>query len=87
MSENKKTAYVTRDSIQKLLSHDELAKVSSAEGAPRLADGDEFIDLEDLDKGVQRAPAKSTPMGRVLPKKAVHADTWARIVAQLSSHA
>jgi len=37
MSENKKTAYVTRDSIQKLLSHDELAKVSGAESAPRLA--------------------------------------------------
>ena len=83
MSDDKKTAYVTRDSIQKLLSHDELAKVSSAEDAKRLADGDEFIDLEHLDKGVQKAPVKSTPMGHVLPKKSVHADTWAKILKQL----
>jgi hypothetical protein len=73
----------TREGILKLLSDDETASVSNAETAPRLQDGDEYIDLERIDRGVQKAPGTHTPMGRVLPRKAVHAATWTRIVAQL----
>jgi len=80
MTNDNRTAYVTRESVLKLLSDDEVAKVSTAETAARLPDGDEYLDLEHLDKGVQRAGGSATPMGHVLPKKAVHADTWSKIV-------
>ena len=48
-------AYVTRDTILNLLSHDEIAKVSTAEAASGLTEGAEYLDLELLDQGVQRA--------------------------------
>lgn len=83
MTNDARSNYITRDSILKLLSDDEISKVTTAETADRLTAGDEFIDLEKFDLGVQRATSQQTPMGRVLPKKAVHADTWKKIVAQL----
>ena len=43
-----RSQYVTRDSILKLLSDDEVASVSTAETAARLTDGDEYLDLEHL---------------------------------------
>jgi len=55
--------------------------VSIAEGAARLSNGDEYLDLEQLARGVQRAPAPTTPMGHVLPKKAVREATWLKILS------
>ena len=83
MNNDKRNEYVTRDSILKLLSDDEVASVTTAETAARLPAGDEFLDLEQLGQGVQRAAGKTTPMGRVLPKKAVHENTWNKILKQL----
>ncbi len=83
MTGDKRTAYVTRESVLKLLSNEEVARVSTAETAPRLPAGDEFVDLEHLDKGVQRADGIAPPMGHVLPKKAVHPDTWSKILTHL----
>jgi hypothetical protein len=85
MKNDQRAEYVTRDSVLKLLSDDEVAKVSTAETAARLADGDEYLDLEHIDRGVQRAGGTATPMGRVLPRKAVHADTWSKILTQLAA--
>ena len=76
------TEYATRDRILQLLSDDEVSSVSTAETAARLSDGDEYLDLEQLDQGVQRAHGTTTPMGRVLPRKAVHANTWSKILTQ-----
>jgi hypothetical protein len=88
MKTDKEGQYVTRDSILKLLTDDELASVSTAEGAARIADGDEYLDLDQLDQGVLRGRGVNTvPMGRVLTKKAVHANTWAAILAQLPTTA
>jgi hypothetical protein len=84
MTNDKRIDYVTRDSILRLLSDDEIAAVSTAETAARLSRGDQFIDLEHLDRGVQRALGRTPPMGRVLPRKAVSAKTWAKIVNQLA---
>jgi hypothetical protein len=84
MKTDTRAEYVTRDSVLKLLSDSEIASVSTAESAPRLADGDEYLDLTQLARGVQRAPGPSTPMGHVLPKKAVHEATWKKIVAHLA---
>ena len=78
-----KNDYLTRDKILKLLSDDEVSAVSTAETAAALSAGDEFIDLENIDLGVQQGPRSHTPMGRVLPKKSVQLGTWQKIVAQL----
>jgi hypothetical protein len=83
-----RTEYVTRDTILRLLSDDEIARVSTAETAAHLAKDDEYIDLEVPDQGVRRALGnEAIPMGRVLPRKAVHAKTWHQIVILLSAHA
>ena len=85
MKNDKRTQYVTRESILNGLSDDEVASVSTAETAVRLADGDEYLDFEQLDQGVRRARGTATPMGRVLPRKAVHASTWNKIVTLLAA--
>jgi hypothetical protein len=79
------TSYATRESILNLLSDDEVASVSTAETAPGLSDADEYLDLEQLEKGVQRAEGTTPQMGRVLARKSVHDATWTRILAQLRS--
>ena len=69
-----------RDQIMKLLSDDEVARVSTAEGEARLADGDEYIDLAAPNNGVRRVHrAMQTTMGKVLPRSAVSPETWARL--------
>jgi hypothetical protein len=70
-----------RESIIGLLTDAEVAKVSTAEDAPRLIEGDEYVDLEDLGAGVQQVQASPrTKPGRALPKSAVSDGTWAKIV-------
>jgi uncharacterized membrane protein len=77
--------YITRESVLKLLSDDEVAKVSNAESARTLNDGEEYLDLEQLLLGVQQAHGVPTDMGRVLPRKALHPGTWDSILAHLAS--
>lgn len=81
----RKIQYVTRDHILKMLSEEEVDRVSTAETAVRLADGDEYVDLEQLDRGVQRAHGAAPNMGRVLPRKAVLETTWSKIVTELAA--
>ena len=83
MTTANKSDYTTRESILKLLSDDEVAKVSTSETAKRLERGDEFIDLEEISAGVKSAGSESH-MGHVLPRKAVHPATWDKIVAHLN---
>lgn len=75
--------YLSRDAILKLLSDDEIARVSAAAGSTALHDGADYLDLEHLDRGVQKASAttKST-MVHIIPK-AVHMNTRAKIIAKL----
>ncbi len=81
---DKLAEYVTRDSIMKLLSDSEIGSISTAETKAHLTDGDEYLDFERLDHGVQRATATATPMGRLLPKRAVREKTWGKILRRLS---
>ena len=83
MKTDKRSEYATRNSLMKLLTDDEITTVTIAESAACLADGEEYLDLEQLDQGVQQAPGKNTPMGRVLPRKSVHEKTWAKLLLQL----
>jgi hypothetical protein len=76
----------TRDRVLMLLSDDEVARVSSGEGEVRLADGDEYIDLAAPDNGVRRVHvAMQHTMGKVLPRSAVSAGTWAKICARFGT--
>jgi hypothetical protein len=82
MKTDKPGYYITRASIMELLSDAEVANVCKAETTAELPEGDEYLDLERLDQGVSRARA-GTPMGRVLPRKAVEERTWSKILMQL----
>lgn len=85
MTTDQKTEYTTRQAILKLLSDDEIASVSTAETASSLAHGDEYLDLENLDQGVQSVNGDVVSLENVLTRKAVHADTWDKVVKQLSA--
>jgi hypothetical protein len=86
MKNDERDEFFTRESIQRLLSDREVSSVSTAESVLHLVDGEEFIDLEHLERGVRRADTSMTPtpMGRVLTRKAVSADTWTEILHKLS---
>ena len=75
---------LARAAILKLLSAGEIASVGSAETKAGLRKGDEYLDLEHLQQGVQRADGK-TSAASPLPRRAVHEDTWRRILRQLSA--
>ena len=77
--------YDTRDDIMKLLSDEEIVRMSDTEAHVLLQDGDEYVDLAQLDRGAQRASTATTaPMQRVMAKKVLSARTWKRIVTKLS---
>ena len=71
--------------ISKLLSNDDIAKVSSAEAASGRTEGGEYLDLEHLGDGcsARQGRAKVT-MGHALPRSAVSGETWRKILAQLA---
>jgi hypothetical protein len=83
MQKQTRSEYLTRDRILKLLSDQEVASVATAETAESLTDGDEYLDLDRLHEGVQKAGSSATPMGHVLPKKAIHESTWGKLLKQL----
>lgn len=84
MKNANRTEYMTRHAVLKLLSDEEVARVSNVEGGLRLAEGDEYLDLEQLGQGVRRAEGTGTPMRRVLPRKAVNEETWRKILEELA---
>jgi hypothetical protein len=78
--------HTTRESILMLLSDDEVASVSAVEATARLLDGEEYLDLENLDQGVQNALVTATaPMGHVLPRRSVREKTWGDILERLAT--
>jgi hypothetical protein len=83
---NNRTEFVFRHNILGMLSDDEVASVSTAETAMGLSDGDEYLDLEQLDRGVCLAAGISAPMGCVLSRRAVRETTWSEILAQLEAY-
>ena len=83
MSRDERSEYSVRERILKLLSDEEVARVSTAETQVRLADGEEYIDLERIEEGVRQAHGHTVAVGRLLPRSAVRDATWDRIVSQL----
>ena len=85
MNNHTKTDHVARENILRLLSNDEVASVSHIEATARLLDGEEYLDLEQLGRGVRNDFGTSTPaMGHVLPRRAVRPATWDRILEQVA---
>ena len=78
--------YVTRDSILKLLSDAEIARVAMAETAEKLKEDDEYIDLTQLGAGVQHSANARTNVGHVLLRASVAQATWDKILTQLASY-
>ena len=80
--------FVTREQMLLLLSEDEVARVSTRESSRRLADGDQYIDLERLDEGVRLVQADSKLVqSRVIPRSAVGESTWDKLVERLVARA
>ena len=74
------TRYVIREEVMKLLSAEELAAIGTADAANRLREGQEYLDLEQAFLGVRRASSSASPLGQVLPRDAVEAATWSKIL-------
>jgi hypothetical protein len=79
MTSDAKTRTVTRESILGLLTDDETARVSTAEGSAHLVEGDDYIDLENPASGVHQAHAGARAR-HALPRSAVSDATWSKIV-------
>lgn len=73
----------TRSEILGLLSDDEIRAVSLAEEQP-IPEGDEYLDLEHLERGVQQA-TRNTSGTNALPRNAVRDDTWTHILDVLET--
>jgi hypothetical protein len=85
MNNHRKTDHITRENILRLLSDHEVASVSHLEATARLLDGEEYLDLEQLGQGVRNDfGTTNTPMGHVLPRRAVHPATWDKILEQVA---
>lgn len=79
--------YVIRAEVMKLLSEEEIARINLAETPARLREGQEYLDLEQTARGVRTASWMSVPTGRVLPRDAVPASTWSRILTLVGTAA
>lgn len=79
--------YVTRQKVMELLTSEEAARLSSHEAAESLQDGEEYLDVEHVTEGVQRASTSSRPTGRVIPRAAVHTEVWRRMLAFINQSA
>lgn len=87
MASDERSEYTARERILGLLSDEEVARVSTAETQLRLADGDEYLDLERIEEGVRQVHGPTTATGRLLPRSAVRDATWSKILGQLGSAA
>ena len=83
---NSRTEFVFRHSILGMLSEDEVASVSTAETATGLSDGDEYLDLEQLDQGIRLAGGRPGPTGCVLSRRAMRKTTWSKVLTQLEAY-
>jgi CBS-domain-containing membrane protein len=70
-----------RNVVIGLLTDAEVARVSHAEQMDRLVEGDEYVDLTNLESGVRQMHASSgVEPGHALPRSSVSDASWAKIV-------
>jgi hypothetical protein len=75
--------YVTRDIIMNLLTDNEVASVTHAGTTVCVTNGDSYVDLENLGRGVQHVDARSSFTGTILPQKSVQEKTWNSILEKM----
>ncbi len=76
----------TKQEILDLLDDNEVARVARAEEEVDLADGDEYVDLDHLDDGIQHVKGRTRKsIHSILPKSMVSEKTWQQIQSTLSS--
>ncbi len=76
----------TKEDILDLMSDVEVARVSNVEGDGMLEEGVEFVDLDHLDRGVQRAHELSRrEVHSAVTRTAVSDETWHRIEDALAA--
>ena len=85
MTSTTKTALFSREHVLLLLSEGEIASVGTAETQAPLRRGDEYLDLEQLQRGVLRADGAVANLAHALPRKAINEDTWRKILRQLKA--
>ena len=83
MKDYERVTQITRETIVKLLSEDDVGGARVWGVVARLSAGDEYLDLEHLEDGVRRSSGTTVPMDYLLPKKAVRGETWGKILAHL----
>lgn len=86
MKLQEKTDAEILDQVLKLLSEDEVARVTAGKLESHLTEGDEYIDLAAPHNGVRSVHgAMQRTMGKVLARKAVSAASWARIATRFGT--
>ena len=80
MTGDAKKRTLTRESILELLTDAEVARVSTAEGAVQLVEGDDYVDLADPGSGIHQAHAGAASRD-ALPRSAVSDVTWSKIIS------
>ncbi len=82
--ERMRTKYLTREEVLSMLTEPEVACVSNVEDGASLPHGEEYLDLQKLEHGVQRANGILVPTASVLPRSALSSGTWHDILARLA---
>jgi hypothetical protein len=72
-----------RDGILRALWQDPIAHVAPAKLLVRLGTGEEYVDLQHLAAGVQRARTAMLPTGGELSRKSVEPATWNKLLGYL----
>jgi hypothetical protein len=73
---------ITRDKILHLLSEAESKSFKTRRAGKVPSVGEDYIDLANLDRGVQNSSCTATPVHALL-KSAVSAETWTKILNSL----
>ena len=76
--------FAIRSAIMDLLTEAQIARLCAGTGLVPLMSGDEYLDLLRLDLEVQCVRCGDLPCGTAIPRRAVHAQVWREILAQLS---
>lgn len=74
-----------RETIIKLLTETELANVSRDEGTQWLIRGDEFVDLANLDRGIQKVKVLRQESNTSVAKPSVSVPTWSKVVTAMGA--
>lgn len=84
VTSDKSNGYVLRDKVLKLLAEAEVVQSSTIETSSALAIGDQFLNLDALEQGPKYSADTQRLTANVLARKAVHEDTWAKILNELA---